>query len=151
VASLAQQGLDEAAAWREFLTAADLNCLRTSPAPGLWSPAQYAAHVRDMLGVFGDRILLAVAEDNPAVPWFEPGEDEWRHFNELPPSDLATGIDHQARRLAGILDDRQADDWSRTAVRDGVDRFTVAGLACFVVHEAHHHLLDAKGQIPAAP
>jgi hypothetical protein len=37
--------------------------------------------------------------------------------------------------------------WSRIARRDGVDRFTVAGLACFGLHEAHHDLLDAEGRL----
>jgi hypothetical protein len=33
-------------------------------------------------------------------------------------------------------------------MRDGVDRFTVAGLGCFAVHEARHHLRDATGELP---
>ena len=31
--------------------------------------------------------------------------------------------------------------------QDGVYTFTVAGLACCAVHEAHHHLLDANGTL----
>ena len=31
---------------------------------------------------------------------------------------------------------------------DGVYKFTVAGLASYAVHEAHHHLLDADGTLP---
>ncbi len=50
------------------------------PAADVCSPIQYGAHVRDMVRVFGDRILLA----------------------------------------------------------------------CFAVHEAHHHLLDAQGRIRPA-
>jgi hypothetical protein len=61
---------------------------------------------------------------------------------------LAADIERQARRLAAIIGERSETDWSRTARRDGVDRFTVAGLACFGVHEAHHHLLDAEGTLP---
>src|SRR5205807_571169 len=123
--------LEEAAGWRGFLIEANQTYLRTSPTAGVWSPIQYAAHTRDMMRVFGDRILRAVAEDNPSVPWFDPGGEEWRRYNELDPSEIATNIARQAERLAAILDDRKKEDWSRTAMRDGVDRFTVAGLACF--------------------
>jgi hypothetical protein len=47
------------------------------------------------------------------------------------------------------LDERQDADWTRVAQRDGVDGFTVAGMGCFAVHEAHHHLLDASGDLMA--
>ena len=149
VRSLGAMGRDESVAWGTFLLAADDTYLRANPAAGVWSPLQYGVHVRDMLRVFGDRILLAVSEDNPSVPWFDPGEEEWRRYNEMNPGDVASDIDRQAERLAAILHDRHEEDWIRTAMRDGVDRFTVTGMACFAVHEAHHHLLDANGQLNA--
>jgi hypothetical protein len=148
-ATLGTVALASAAGWRVFLTGGgnDDGFLRTSPRPGVWSPMQYAAHSRDMLRVFGDRILMAVEADDPVVPSFDPGPDAWAAFNHLDPSELAGDLDAQADRLAGILAGRGDGDWARTARRDGVDRFTVAGLACFAVHEAHHHLLDADGSI----
>ncbi|OLE69743.1 MAG: hypothetical protein AUI36_04535, partial [Cyanobacteria bacterium 13_1_40CM_2_61_4] len=143
VHSLGGEGIESATDWGQFLSGVDQGYLRTSPAPGVWSPIQYAAHVRDMLRVFGDRILLAVEEDSPIVPWFDPSEEEWDRYNKLDPGDVASDVAVQADRLAAILEDRRDQDWDRTAVRDGVDHFTVAGMACFAVHEAHHHLLDA--------
>jgi hypothetical protein len=148
--SLGEAGSTEAAEWRRFLSDVDLGYLKTSPRAGVWSPAQYAAHVRDMFAVFGDRVLLAVAEDDPVVPWFEPSEAEWVAFNELTPAELAEGIEAQARRMAAVLAGLQGSDWDRTARRDGTDSFTVAGLARFAVHEAHHHLLDASGALRAS-
>ena len=147
--SLGEAGLAEAAEWRRFLADADLGYLKTSPRPGVWSPAQYAAHVRDTVAVFADRVLLAVAEDDPVVPWFEPSQAEWAAFNELTPAELADGIEAQARRMAGVLAGLKGSDWARTARRDGTDNFTVAGLARFAVHEAHHHLFDARGALRA--
>jgi hypothetical protein len=45
--------------------------------------------------------------------------------------------------------------WSRTVTNDrgvyGVYTFTLAGLACNAVHETHHHLLDATGELGATP
>ena len=51
-----------------------------------------------------------------------------------------------------ILDELEPEQWSLTMIRDGgadgVYTFTVAGLASYAVHEAHHHLLDADGTLP---
>ena len=150
-ASLGGQLIESAGAWRTFLLGADDASLRTSPAPGIFSPIQYGAHVRDIQGVYGDRILLMLEQDNPVFPQFNPEEEEWENFNRLEADSLANGIEAQARRLAEILERLQPQDWGRTMTRDGgrdgVHQFTVAGLASYVVHESHHHLLDANGTL----
>lgn len=143
--------LGAAAAWRTFLTAADEATLRAIPAPGVFSPMQYGAHVRDIQGVYGDRIILMLQEDNPVFPQFNPDEASWAAFNDMAADALAGQIDEQARRLAGILDGLEPEDWSRTMIRDGgtdgVYQFTVRGLASYAVHESRHHLLDANGTL----
>jgi hypothetical protein len=154
--ALGAMAVELAGAWREFLMTADEDYLRTNPEPGVFSPIQYGAHVRDILRVYGDRVLLAMAEDDPVVPTWNPGEDEWERYNALGREELAADLEAQADRLAGILDDLDDDAWSRTVTRealvagtDAVYRFTVAGIASYAVHEAHHHLLDADGTLPA--
>ncbi len=147
-ADLGPAAVDAAAAWNRMLLAADPAALRTSPAPGVWNPMQYAMHVRDMLRVFGERIELAVGADDPAVPWFDPGEDGRHGYTQAEPADAAAAIVEQSARFAGAVSTIRPGDWQRTVRRDGTDRFTVAGLACFAVHEAHHHLLDAEGRLP---
>ena len=151
---LGAMAVELAADWREFLVTADDDYLRTNPEPGVFSPIQYGAHVRDILRVYGDRVLLAIAEDDPTVPTWHPSEDEWARYNTLEPEALAGDLEAQAERLAGILDALDDDAWSRTVVRealvsgtDAVYRFTVAGIASYAVHEAHHHLLDADGTL----
>jgi hypothetical protein len=145
--ALGRMALASTADWRAFLAGADEAYLRANPRPAVWSPLQYGAHSRDMLQVFGDRILLAVAENDPVVPWFDPGPQAWARYNLLDPAELADDLDATAEQLASILAERTEHDWHRTARRDGVDSFTVAGLACFAAHEVHHHLLDANGSI----
>jgi len=139
-----------AAEWRTFLVGADDSYLRVRPAPDVFSPVEYGAHARDMLWVFGDRITLAVELDEPTVPWFDPGPDGWASYQLLEAEQLADDLAAQAARFASIVGDRVTSDWSRGALRDGVDRFTVSGLACFGVHECYHHLLDADGTLRAA-
>ncbi len=151
-ASLGTELMVSTAAWRTFLMQADETYLRTNPAPGIFSPIQYGAHVRDILRVYGDRILIMLEEDNPVFPQFNPDERVWEGYNRLGRDELAEDLEAQARRLVTILEGLQPAQWSLTMTRDGggdgVYRFTVAGLASYAVHEAHHHLLDAEGTLP---
>jgi hypothetical protein len=45
----------------------------------------------------------------------------------------------------------KGSQWSRTVINDrgqyGVYTFTLVGIGRNVVHECHHHLLDAKGTL----
>lgn len=93
--------------------------LRNVPAPGVFSPIQYGAHVRDIQRVYGDRIVLMLQERNPVFPQFDPDEAAWKAFNELEVEALADQIHEHAQRLADILAALEPDDWSRTMVRDG--------------------------------
>ena len=128
--SLGGQLLELAGSWRTFLTAADDDSVRKNPAPGIFSPIQYGAHVRDIQRVYGDRILLMLTEENPVFPQFNPDEDAWNGYNQLDRGVLADDIEEQAQRLSRILHQLEPDDWSRTMTRDGgndgVFRFTVS-------------------------
>ena len=127
--------------------------LRTNPEAEffVFSPIQYGAHVRDILTVYTDRMVLGVEQDSPTVPIFNPPQEVFESYNALDREQLASDIEAQARRLAELVDNMDPSAWSRIVVNDrgiyGVYTFTVAGLACNAVHEAHHHLLDAKGDL----
>ena len=148
---LGEVAVELAAAWREFLLQADDESLRTTPEPGVFSPIQYGAHVRNMVGVAGDRMLLGIEQDSPVVPMHNPPQDEWASYNSLGREELAAQLEAQAQRLAKIVADMDPSAWSRTVINDrgvyGIYSFTLAGLACNAVHESYHHLLDAKGTL----
>lgn len=149
--ALGTQLMEAADSWRSFLMEAGDSYLRTLPAPGVFSPMQYGAHVRDIFRVYGDRILTMLEEDDPVFPQFNPDEGVWDTYNRLGREELADDLETQAQRLAAILGELEPDQWSLTMIRDGgtdgVYTFTVAGLASYAVHEAHHHLLDAEGTL----
>jgi hypothetical protein len=146
---LGHLAVERAASWREFLVHQDESYLRASPEMGVFSPLQYGAHVRDILRVYTERMVLGLEQGSPTVPIFNPPQEEWERYNRMEPEELAVDLEMQARRLEEVIDEMDPAAWSRIVVNDrgvyGVYTFTVAGLACNAAHEAHHHLLDAKG------
>ena len=152
--SLGDLAVERAARWREFLDGTDEDVLRHIPEPGVFSPLQYAAHVRDILAVYTDRIVLGLEQDAPTVPIFMPPQEAWDEFNSADVGETATELEGQAARLADVVAGMDASAWSRIVVNDrgvyGVYTFTLAGLACNAVHEVHHHLLDATGTLDDA-
>lgn len=149
--TLGDLAVELGAKWRAFLVEADDTYLRAIPEPGVNSPLQYGAHVRDILKVYGERMVLGVEHESPTVPIFNPPQEVWEEYNRLGAEELADDLEARAGRLAEIVAGMDPSAWSRIVVNDrgqyGVYTFTVAGLARNAVHEAHHHLLDATGTL----
>ncbi|MEU4479259.1 DinB family protein [Micromonospora sp. NPDC023966] len=120
---------------------------RRRPAPEVWSPLEYACHVRDVFRVQGERLALALRVDEPE---FAPmGRDELvitERYNtqdpELVLTDLATAAAEFAARFATLgeveLDRTGVYPWPRREAR------TLRWLGRHTVHEAEHHLLDIR-------
>src|SRR5687768_2337167 len=53
---------DTAMVWSDVLRRPDV---REQPAPGIWSPLEYACHIRDVHRIFAERVELMLAEDEP--------------------------------------------------------------------------------------
>jgi hypothetical protein len=149
--TLGDRTVDLVAEWREFLVNADDGYLRHIPEPGVNSPIQYGAHVRDIIRVYRDRMVLGVEQDNPTVPMHHPRQEVWEEYNRMDPEVLATDMETQAAKMKDVVDGMRPDAWNRVVINDrgryGVYSFTIAGLARNIVHETYHHLLDAKGTL----
>jgi hypothetical protein len=67
----------------------------------------------------------------------------------MQPREVAASIGLEAQRLATSWQDGPKQIGTERQcgmIGDGTqDEFTVAGMGCFAVHEAHHQLLDANG------
>ena len=106
----------------------------------MWSVAEYADHVREVL--FGMRFLLDTAISQPGT---DLGDSPTPQFASEPRKiDVETalgGIEHEARSLSQQLAGLSSRDWSLTVIIDGasVDPHWIAR---HVVHDATHHLLD---------
>lgn len=134
------------------LTAA-ADALRRRPAPDVWSPLEYACHVRDVLAVQRDRILRTQAEDQPV---FAPMNRDRRAVDEAyddqDPARVAEQLHSAGAAIAELLDGLDDTGWARTgvynypatAVRD------VDWPARHTLHEVGHHLMDADRGLGAA-
>jgi hypothetical protein len=132
--------------WARFLRATPAGTLRARRQTGVWTPLEYAAHTRDALGVFADRMALALVEDEPEFGWWDhdaAAVDE--RYNEQDPSAVADALDANAQRLVAVMQTVPDDGWERAGTRRGYERFTVEGIARYALHEATHHLHDAGG------
>lgn len=142
---------DEASRWGTLLTSADDDDLRVRPTPTEWSPLEYAVHVRDVLAVFSERTMRALAEDEPELEWWDHEaaiEDGWA--NESDVTAVADDLVRNAANLEDVLDRVPPEGWARGATRRGSERFTVELLARFALHEMVHHRVDAKRALSAS-
>jgi hypothetical protein len=118
---------------------------RRRPAPTVWSPLEYACHVRDVLRVQGERLALALQTDNPA---FAPMNREERVIRDAyhiqDPPTVLTELTDAAADLGHAFDALTAAQWTRTGVYNWptVEARTILWLGRHTLHEVRHHTMD---------
>ncbi len=117
--------------------------VRERPAAGVWSPLEYACHVRDVHVVFGERVRLMLEEDGPRfADWDQDATALERDYASQDPAVVADELVEAARAVAGLyagVDDEAA---TRRGTRSNGDEFTVASLGAYHLHDVVHHLHD---------
>jgi S-DNA-T family DNA segregation ATPase FtsK/SpoIIIE len=127
------------------LISTDQNALRRRPAADVWSPLEYGCHVRDVLTVQRERILLALAEDTPAFASMEREERvERERYDQQSPDAVAGQARGAADALAQTLAALTDEEWRRTGVYrwPTTEIRTIGWIARHTVHELIHHLGD---------
>jgi hypothetical protein len=124
--------------------------LRTRRQPEVWSPLEYACHVRDVLLVQRERVLAARRLDGPrAEPMGRDERVEHDGYAEQDPNDVARQLGDAAALFANVLARLGPGDWDRTmsyTYPHRADR-SLRWVAVHAVHEMRHHLLDARRQL----
>ena len=119
--------------------------MRTRPTPDVWSPLEYACHVRDVLEVQRERLLPVRSEENPRfVPMGREERVVDRRYNEQDPAVVAEELGAAAEALAATLDALDPAGWARTGVYnypEPADR-SVEWIGRHTVHEIRHHHRD---------
>ncbi|WP_419150600.1 DinB family protein [Nocardia vinacea] len=124
--------------------------LRQRTAPDVWSPLEYACHVRDVLLAQRERVLLARRVDTPALePMGRDERVEHDGYNEQQPADVARQLDDAALLFANVLDRLTRADWDRSIIYNFPQRQErpLRWLALHTLHELRHHLLDIRRQL----
>jgi len=136
------------------LSATSDEALRRRPSSLVWSPLEYAAHVRDVIEVQRERVMVAVLHD---APTFEPMAreervTEWR-YNEQDPAAVAQEIRRNAHDLRTVLDSLDDDGWGRIGIYNWPERVErdVTWIARHTVHEQVHHLFDINRSLQGQP
>ena len=121
------------------------------PESSVWSPLEYACHVRDVLLVQRERVLLARRTHQPAPePMGRDERVEHDGYAGQDPSDVARQLTDAAQLFAHVLSRLGPPDWDRTLVYNFPHPTlrTLHWVAVHTLHEVRHHLRDATRQLP---
>jgi hypothetical protein len=128
---------------RDWVTRLAGPSVTARPAPGVWSVLEYGCHVRDVHRIFGERVRLMVAEDDPRFPNWD--QDETALADDYPSQEPGTVADELARAAAAVADTYDsvpADAWSRRGLRSNGSEFTIATISLYHLHDIVHHAWD---------
>jgi hypothetical protein len=127
--------------------------LRRRPAPDTWSALEYAAHVRDVIALWGSTLHLALTREGPHIP--RPDRDIADRFaadsayNNQDPLTVARELAANAERMAAKIAAVGPDQWARIVVI-GDEEMSSLAIVQKVAHEGGHHLLDVGRSLRAA-
>ncbi|WP_369741508.1 DinB family protein [Mycobacterium servetii] len=124
--------------------------LRARPSMHVWSPLEYACHVRDLLLAQRERVLAARRQDRPvAEPMGRDERVEHDGYNDQSPSDAKLLLSNAFGRLSPA-------DWDRTVIYpyaypdpNPAER-SLRWMATHTLHELPHHLIHVRRQLDRA-
>jgi hypothetical protein len=129
--------------WRQVLLRPDC---RRRPDERTWSPLEYACHVRDVFGVFAERLDLMLREDAPTfADWDQDAAALAGGYAGAAPEPTVRELEQAGLALAAHFDAVPEQHWDRKGLRSNGSLFTVSTLAQYFAHDIVHHLHDVKG------
>jgi hypothetical protein len=135
-----------AAAWVPVLDRPDV---AVRPDDATWSPLEYACHVRDVLRLDDERLVLMLTEDGPRYAnWDQDATAVADRYGEQDPAVVAAELVAAGDVVAARFDGVTGDDWSRTGFRSDGAAFTVDTFARYFLHDPLHHLHDVGAPLP---
>jgi hypothetical protein len=143
---LGQAIVVEARRWVDLLASpAGSRALSTRPSPDVWSALEYGCHVRDTIALFEQRTRLALTANDPTFSYQDQDASVVDgHYNDSDPWVVAGEIVANAGRFEHLLKTFSGVAWRRAGTRRADERFDVALLARFALHEIRHHRVDAE-------
>jgi hypothetical protein len=118
--------------------------LRTKAEPGVWSPLEYVAHLRDAVRYHGALSNRALNEDRPEFGAPDPDAIARNEsYNDADPDEVLDGLEQQTTRFAARARSLTDNELDRVVIRAG-NEITVRYMIRNVAHEGHHHLYDVR-------
>jgi hypothetical protein len=119
----------------------------TRPAPTVWSPLEYACHVRDVLALATYRIGLMLEEDEPAFAnWDQDATAIAEDYASQDTAVVCVELGANGREFAEAIRAVPADGWQRRGLRGDGAQFTVESFVRYLLHDPIHHLTDVTGR-----
>jgi SAM-dependent methyltransferase len=133
---------DNATLWEVVLGTDDA---AVRPSPHVWSPLEYACHVRDVNRLFDHRVRQMLDEDDPTFAnWDQDQTAVDDDYGSQDPATVAREVVDAAERVAGTYESVADDQWDRRGTRSNGDVFTVDTLARYHLHDVVHHAHDVS-------
>ncbi|WP_156253487.1 DinB family protein [Pseudactinotalea terrae] len=132
--------------WPARLTQEDA---RRRPLPFVWSPTEYAAHIRDMAAVMTGRLQLILTQDDPPFPdWDQDAAAIAGDYAHEEPGEVATQVSAAVGRLSTAYGAVHESQWDRPGRRSNGSVFTAFTLGVYALHDLEHHVHDVGAPLP---
>ncbi|MDP9241369.1 MAG: DinB family protein [Actinomycetota bacterium] len=130
-----------------WLVVLDHAVVRERPTAGVWSPLEYACHVRDVFLRFGQRLDRMLTEDDPLFEnWDQDATAVEQRYDRQDPARVATRLSEAAEALAAGFERVSGPQWERPGRRSDGARFTVESFGRYFIHDPVHHMYDVTGR-----
>jgi hypothetical protein len=131
---------ENAAVWPGVLARPDA---ATRPDDSIWSPLEYACHVRDVYRLFAFRLDLMRTQDDPLYPnWDQDATAVEDRYGEQDPAVVTDELVAAAEGIAAAFESVSGDEWQRPGRRSDGSVFTIDSFARYFVHDSVHHVYD---------
>jgi SAM-dependent methyltransferase len=133
---------DNATLWEVVLGTDDA---AVRPSANVWSPLEYACHVRDVHRLFGERLARMLDDDDPAFDsWDQDASAVEGDYGSHDPATVAAEVVAAADAVAASYEQVADDQWQRTGRRSDGATFTVDSFARYHLHDLVHHAHDVS-------
>jgi crotonobetainyl-CoA:carnitine CoA-transferase CaiB-like acyl-CoA transferase len=127
-------------AWQQVLLREDV---AVRPAPQVWSPLEYACHVRDVYRLFDGRLRAMLTEDDPQFAnWDQDETAVAERYAEQDPVVVHGQLTDAGEAIATTFETVPEGAWMRPGRRSNGSVFTVESLGRYFLHDVLHHLHD---------
>ncbi|MET1058539.1 MAG: DinB family protein [Nocardioides sp.] len=126
-----------------FLAALADEDARVRPADNVWSPLEYACHVRDAHVLFDLRVRQLLNDEDPLFAnWDQDATAVADDYAGQDPAAVGPALAAAAELVAATYDEISGDQWQRPGRRSDGAVFTADTLGRYHLHDVVHHLDD---------